>query len=479
MDELEQALAWFQSAPKSWLDSAGDKLQATGLWIWAVIQGDFNDNQSTGQVVTGTLISMIPFVDQICDVRDLVANCRNISKDSNNTGAWVALALTLVGLFPVLGSFAKGACKVMFLYLRKAGFNMAGKIADKKAFESAIGGLNKLLDQPAVRKTLSVLRIYNPYRYLAEQVRKLQAKIKLNQLLTAYDKLAGVAKAILQRAADWGPASIKQPVQNTIQLIADVRNKANDGLKKAIGPLNETLGRLARRLDIEGDKAYRAVVDKTNPHTFRRIDEATEAALIRQHKPEWADITEKVAFRPLRNLPLSAHDKIRAGWPNIEKNSPNGTLKRKFNTFDNSMRASEVMPGETLYRVVDPKSNDNSYCWMREAEFKALKSKADWRRRFAVWKGWNDNGEYVTYTVPPGAPLKVWEGRAATQASEADELIKLQGGSVQIVVDPTQLQKEYTGKRQPTGWGYTDGEFPSDSDAFIGIPRLTHNWYGN
>ncbi|MDN0073911.1 hypothetical protein QU481_03265 [Crenobacter sp. SG2303] len=478
MDQFEQALAWYRAAPKSWIDSLGSNLEAMGLWIWEVVQGDFNENQTTGQIVTGTVISMIPYVDQICDVRDLVANCRAINRDENNIGAWVALALTLVGLFPVLGSFAKGACKVMFLYFRKAGFDMAGKVANKKAFDAAVSGLNKLLDQPAVRKTLKALRIYNPYRYLAEQVRKVKAKVTVSALLKEFDRLLEVAKAILQRAADWGPASIKRPVQQTIDLILGIRKKANDGLSKALGPLNDTLERLARRLEIEGDKAYRGVVDKTNPHKYAGINNVGEAELIRQHKPKWADITPKVAYRQLEGLPPSASAKFNEGWPNIGKDSSNRALKGKFDTFDASMKAATVQPGETLYRVVDPRSSDNSICWMREAEFKALSSKADWRRRFAVWKHWNGNGEYVTYTVPPGQPLKVWEGRAATQKLDKAEEIKLEGGGVQIVLDPTQLQKEYLSKRKPTGWGYTD-DIPGDQDVFVGIPKLTHNWYGN
>lgn len=39
---------------------------------------------------------------------------------------------------------------------------------------------------------------------------------------------------------------------------------------------------------------------------------------------------------------------------------------------------------------------------MTKAEFDKLKSKDDWRRRFAVWANWNSNGEFVTYTVPKG-----------------------------------------------------------------------------
>ena len=83
------------------------------------LQGDFNDDQTTAQMVTGTVISMIPFVDQICDVRDVVANCKKINQDSANKWHWVALALTLIGLFPTLGSLVKGCFKVLFAYGRK------------------------------------------------------------------------------------------------------------------------------------------------------------------------------------------------------------------------------------------------------------------------------------------------------------------------------------------------------------------------
>ena len=33
-DELENALAWFKSAPAEWIDSAGESLAAAAEWIW-------------------------------------------------------------------------------------------------------------------------------------------------------------------------------------------------------------------------------------------------------------------------------------------------------------------------------------------------------------------------------------------------------------------------------------------------------------
>jgi len=143
--------------------------------------------------------------------------------------------------------------------------------------------------------------------------------------------------------------------------------------------------------------------------------------------------------------------------------------------------ASHLTPGTVIYRIIDPSSGDNSICWMRKEEFDRLKSKSEWRRRFAVWKSWNENGEYVTYTVSPKQPLKVWEGAAATQTKkDAENLTKysLEGGAMLKVVDPSQLKKSCTGPRQKTGWGYGGGaETPEYSHQ--GLPSLEtkHNWF--
>ena len=119
-EELENALAWYAAAPQRWVQSAGQDLSAAAEWLWVVLQGDFAEEQSTAQVVTGTVISMIPLVDQLCDMRDVVANCRKIDQDSSDKWAWLALALTLIGLFPTLGSLVKGCLKLLFAYGRKA-----------------------------------------------------------------------------------------------------------------------------------------------------------------------------------------------------------------------------------------------------------------------------------------------------------------------------------------------------------------------
>lgn len=176
-DEFENALAWFTAAPSDWIKSAKKDLAACAEWIWEVLQGDFNDNASTAQVVTGTVISMIPFVDQICDVRDVIANCKKIDKEPSHSWHWVSLILTLIGLFPTLGSFVKGCGKVMFASVRKAG-NVSGVVPKVGLhIDHAIVQLHKFLARPDVVKTMRALKIRDPFNYLAKQVRALAAKL--------------------------------------------------------------------------------------------------------------------------------------------------------------------------------------------------------------------------------------------------------------------------------------------------------------
>ncbi|NRF69443.1 hypothetical protein HLB44_20795 [Aquincola sp. S2] len=83
-------------------------------WLWGALQGDFNKNPTTGQVIVGGIISLIPLVDQACDVRDVIANCITLSdeearKDNEN---WIALGLTCIGFVPEFGSAIKTVAKV-------------------------------------------------------------------------------------------------------------------------------------------------------------------------------------------------------------------------------------------------------------------------------------------------------------------------------------------------------------------------------
>lgn len=456
-DEFENALAWFQSAPSRWMASAKKDLSACAEWIWGVIQGDFNDNASTAQTATATVISMIPFVDQICDVRDVVANCRKINSEPRETWHWVALILTLIGLFPTLGSLLKGCGKVMFASIRKAAHVSGAAPQVGKAIDAAVSQLNKFLARPEVRKSLKALKIDNPYKYLSTKIRELSAQLSKGKLLTAFDEAKDAAKSLLDLVKKWGGNDLGRRAGALLSIIDSVRRMADEMLGKALKPVQDILNQLARRLDIEADMAHRAHLKTVNPHQFARLSLDAEKMEFDKAMPSWVDKTSTIKYRGRRTPP-----KPNPGWP------PNSAY-RTFHTI----AAIKIPPGTKLYRILDPKSSDNSICWMSKSEFDKLTSKADWRRRFAVWANWNGNGEFVTYVVPPGSGLHVWEGVTASQRMDGTDYL-LEGGARQIVVNPSDLKKEFMGKRQATKWGYSSF---SEKTSLVGVPVLTNYWY--
>jgi hypothetical protein len=468
-DELENALTWFRAAPTNWLKSAKKDLSAAAEWIWGVIQGDFNENATTAQTVTSTAVSMIPFVDQICDVRDVVANCKKINDEPSQSWHWVALVLTLIGLFPFLGSFFKGCGKVMFASMRKAAHSTGAVAATGRIVEASVKNLNKFLERPEVRKTLKALKIDNPYKYLSVKLRELAGQINTAKLVQAFDSAKDAATSLLKLVQKWGGDALATKAGGLLKTIDGVRRRLDQKLGEAIRPVQDMIERLARRLDVEADMAHRAHLKTVNPHGFIRMSEDAERAVFEKDMPSWADKTAKKTYEAVETAPVPP-----PGWTSTVPDPSRGwhpldNAHRTFHTIDPKI----IPPGTMLYRVVDPKSGDNAICWMSETEFRALRSKADWRRRFAVWANWNSNGEYVTYLVPPGPGLHAWVGPAASQKMDKAK-VTLLGGAEQIVIDPAELVKTNIGKRKPTNWGYDN--FGEDV-SLIGVPTLTNNWF--
>lgn len=484
-EELENALAWYAAAPDRWMQSSRQDLAAAAEWIWVVIQGDFAEDQSAAQIATGTVISMVPFVDQLCDIRDVVANCRKISQEDDNALNWFALAITLVGLVPVLGSLAKGCLKILLNGARKAVVTGAVKtlngsvwLATRPFVEASIVKLNQHLASPPVRKTLTALKIDNVYKHLAHKTRELKAKTNADTLVRAFNTVIGPLRQLAELMERWGSAAMKTQVGQLLTTVQIVRDKAHRKLGEVAQPLQDMLERIARRLEVEADLTYRTHTNALNPHAYRRPGLEAETAALRADLPSWVRAQRKPPKRALEECPA-----IPEGYPDISDASSRYGLEQSFRTF-HTLEPVPLLPGTVLYRVIDPNSADNRICWMRKEEFDLLKNKADWRDRFAVWANWNGNGEFVTYTVPPGKPLKVWEGETASQMlkDNADNPVKADdkgnyfwtaGGGRQIVLDPADLDAAHLGRRQPTNWGYSNfGEHVE----LVGVPTLTNNW---
>lgn len=484
-EEFENALSWFKSAPSRWVASGKKDLSAMAEWILGVLEGDFAEETSLGQAAVGTIIGMIPGVGQITDVRDIVANGLKIKSEPSNKWHWFAMLLCLIALFPTLGGLVKGSFKVVFAYGRRGVFAASLHALDSglwKATEPFVeAGLRKLADflaRPEVRKALAALKIDNPYKYLAQMMRDLANTVSVAKLVKAFDGAMGVLVSFIEMVQRWGTAAMKTRAGKLLEDLQSVRKQADSKLGEVLKPAQDWLNRLAQRLDVEWRLKYGAHVNVPNPHGLK-VAELEELEQAQKGKAPWIDVAQNPKYKA-----LGVEPSIPAGWPDIGSNGPRG-LTDAFETF-HDLAPVELAPGTVIYRVLAPKSFDNSICWMLEDEFKKLHSKADWRRRLAVLLNWNVNGEYLTYKIP-GDPLKdkglrVWQGRTASQPLKVNSAIQtnakgeaywLEGGGVQIVVNPKDLDQKFASARMPTGWGYDEINIQAN---LIGVPILQTQW---
>lgn len=429
--QLRAALKWEtgQSAP-------ADK--NAFVWLWEAVQGDFNDERSTGQIAFDAGISMIPLVDQVCDIRDLIANCKGIAQskpEEDNTWKWVALALTLIGLFPSLGSLLKGVLKICFLYVRKLG---ASHVA--KAIEICMHTVITFLRKREVSKYWSRLNIDEVCHWLAQNVHKLKAQITTSKLISAMDEGSRVLKG-MQAKVEWIP-KVGERVKKTVAMVEDVRRKADGQLQKALGPVQEILDKFALRLEREAVVARRGIINVRNVHFRGALPQNEAVTLMQRYKPKWLTEGTNLKYSQLKRkdekLSKLLADKEAQGWPKLTDDNIISFHK---------IAADKIEGPARLYRIVSPSNGAMGDCWVSEEVFKKIMEssdqKATWRKYLAVWPDWNANGQFVFLEIAEGESLKVWRGPASSQVKKLDNFdYQLEGGWEQVIIKDTSIVKK-------------------------------------
>ncbi len=187
--QMRDALAWATGD-----EEAQEPSSNPFVWFWEAVEGDFNENRSTSQILVDAGISMIPLVDQVCDLRDLIANCRKLSRDHTDVWNWVALVLTLIGLFPALGSLVKGILKIFFGFVRRTG---GEKIIE--AVDAAMNWVISFLRRRRVQEYLKSHKVDEVLKWLATEIKAVRAKVSVAELTAAFDRGIKVVDAMASK----------------------------------------------------------------------------------------------------------------------------------------------------------------------------------------------------------------------------------------------------------------------------------------
>ena len=123
-------------------------------WIWGTIQGTFNEQQSTSQLIVDAVIGMIPVVGDVTAVRDLLAVTLRLAESPEKRkekAEWLLLVVLLFALIPVAGGIIKGVGRSLL----KVGTEVA---EHAKVLREMVELLNRLGHGNAVKfiKELSV-----------------------------------------------------------------------------------------------------------------------------------------------------------------------------------------------------------------------------------------------------------------------------------------------------------------------------------
>jgi hypothetical protein len=427
--QMRDALAWMTNDQQKAEEPSTNPFE----WFWQAIQGDFNEERSTGQLVIDAAISMIPLVDQVCDVRDLMANCNKLRKDIKDTWAWVALALTLIGLFPTLGSLVKGVLKIFFGFVRR----MGGE-ATLKAVELAMTWVITFLRRRDVQKYLHLHKVDEVFKWLAAEIKVIRGKVNLGALLQAFDRGIKVLEDLVAKVK-YVPV-IGNKARACLEEVRKIRMAANDYLGKVLRPVQDVLDTIVMRLERESLERQRGILNANNIHYRGALPEASAVTLMRKADPppSWLSKGKKAEFPALNHARYKTYvdDKAAEGWPALSK--------QNVESFADLIEA-EIKGPARLYRILAPNSRAMSDCWVTEEVFKRLQSAADpraaWRKHLAVWPDWNVNGQFVVYDVKPGESLKVWRGKASTQFKDNLPDRHLEGGWEQVVFNVTRADR--------------------------------------
>jgi hypothetical protein len=408
-----------------------------GEWIWGALQGDFNTERTAGQIGFDMVVSLIPVVDTLCDVRDLCANIRQYRRDPSNKLTLFFIATTVIGFFPELGTVVKSVVRLTWVYLKPLvkhadDLTNTSKLvaAANRACDAALPKITEYLQHNQVVKWATHGKLPDVYRFVAKTINEAVDKISPAMLGRLLDARFNDLKALLQKIRPIVPSTIREQIDEFLKFINKHGRYLGYEVQKYVQPIRTVLKVVAKRLD---DQAWRVEVYRTNRGWIAPISESGSAKLINAQPPKWVKkMPKELKFPPLK-MEKDEIKKLMEENPNHPKIT--GSLIETFSSKGQRMRADKLKGPAKLYRVIDPSNEGAGMFWLTEADFKALKNRNEWRSKFAVKPEWNQNGWVVEYEIRAGETLPVWRGSAAGQQLEGTNYC-LEGGGEQILFFP-------------------------------------------
>ncbi len=369
-------------------------------WLWGTVEGGFNEQQTTSQILVDAAIGMIPVVGDVTAARDLLAVtirlCREPERRTQKS-EWLQLVIFLFALMPVLGGALKGVGRLL---IRQGARDV-----------ELIGQLVKVLNRVGEGNGIRFLRDLDLERYIPDLMghwRGLMSRLDL------------VIDRTIAKLGSLMPDAMLEVLQRMRGAFQELLQLAERLIPEAVKDLNARLKAI-----YQGE--WHAV-----PITFRSTTREAEARIVTV--PD--DPKKKVWVMENSHFPQNAPNVYEHvdGFPDLRDfEDPTGLWA--IAAFSGPMRAVHLKGGTRLYRVVSyDKINTKGLWW----SYTRPRSAKQWREEWAVLDKFSKNKFYVEFVVPPEG-LWVWEGKVASQVDQDLTLATagqyLKGGQTQLLLD--------------------------------------------
>lgn len=213
-------------------------------WVGTALAGDFADDQSYGQIAFGTVVTLIPVVDQIGDVRDIVANLHRLTfrKQHNEFSPWFGLVVTIIGCVPEIGSVIKGVVKALFKAVKsgakKLPLTKLIRLLNSLGEGNVIKFLRDLLDRirPYADEAAKTIRtLLEAFKTKLKQWRMIafgKAEKMIDELLASIDEVYKLVPEMARKVAEWIAENLKKTIDDAVDFMLKGVTRARNGARQ-------------------------------------------------------------------------------------------------------------------------------------------------------------------------------------------------------------------------------------------------------
>ncbi|SFK84022.1 hypothetical protein SAMN04488518_1103 [Pseudovibrio ascidiaceicola] len=223
-------------------------------WIWGALQGEWNDNPTTGQIIFDAALTAIPIIDQVGDLRDVSAIvlklCDSKVREEEGWLLWLSLGICTIGLVPTVGSVVKGVLKTIFNACKPF----------LKATGDFLKSFKKAASPEMINSVMAVARFFssgNAVKWLQDLAADFQKLIKeamglFKKFLATMQQQA--SKALAEARASWtlwglrDTSGLIKAAELAVSKIVEFASKAVGMVEKALGKLDEVFQEFVRKI---------------------------------------------------------------------------------------------------------------------------------------------------------------------------------------------------------------------------------------